>query len=189
MRSIIFTNGKGGVGKSTLAVLFAMACGKAQRQVAVLDLDQQATANDWIERVQPENVSLYTNGAFPEILLIDTPAKSELAEHLRKLPSADLFLIPTTTNVSDSSVAKRTALHLRQIAPQAKVRLVFNLVDARRSASKQLEEFAAVIECPALKSVLHLRACYAQAQTDGWRALHAEARDELSNLALEAMTL
>ncbi len=42
---------------------------------------------------------------------------------------------------------------------------------------------------PALKSVLRLRSRYAQAQTEGWRDLHAEARDELSNLALEAMTL
>ncbi len=189
MRSIIFANGKGGVGKSTLAVLFAMACGKAQRQVAVLDLDQQATSSEWLERVQPENVSMFINGASPEILLIDTPAKSDLAEHLRKLPAADLFLIPTTTNLSDQVVAKRTVLYLRQISPKTKVRLVFNLVDARRSVSKQLDEYAAAIECPALKSVLRLRSCYAQAQTDGWKALNAEARDELSNLALEAMTL
>ena len=30
---------------------------------------------------------------------------------------------------------------------------------------------------------------YAQVQTDGWRALRAEVRYKLSNLALEAMTL
>ena len=54
--------------------------------------------------------------------------------------------------------------------------------------SKQLEEYAAVID-PGTKCVLHLRSCYAQVQTDGWRALRAEVRYKLSNLALEAMTL
>lgn len=188
MRSIIFANGKGGVGKSTLAVLFAMACGKAQRRVALLDLDEQGTSRDWITDVQPENVSIY-DGTAPEILAIDTPAKSELATHLKKLPPADLFLIPTTTNLSDQIVAKRTVLHLREISPATKVRLVFNLVDSRRKVAKELEERAEGIGCPALKSVLHLRSCYAQAQVDGWKALNAEAREELSNLALEAMTL
>lgn len=188
MKSIIFANGKGGVGKSTLAVLFAMACGKAGRQVAVHDLDQQATSRDWIDRIQPENVSIFT-GPLPQILLIDTPAKSDLAEHLRELPVVDLFLIPTTTNLSDQLVAKRTVLYLRQISPETKVRLVFNLVDSRRSVSKQLDEYARAIDCPALKSVLHLRSCYAHAQSDGWKALNTEAREELSNLALEAMTL
>lgn len=189
MRSIILANGKGGVGKSTLAVLFAMACGKAQRQVALYDLDQQATSKDWVERVAPENVSIYEGRTEPEILLIDTPAKSDLAEHLRNLPPADLFLVPTTTNLSDQTVAGRTVAYLRTIAPDAKVRLVFNLVDSRRSVSKQLEDYSAAIGCPALKSVLHLRSCYAQAQAEGWKALNADAREELSSLVVEAFTL
>ena len=46
--NILLCNGKGGTGKTTMAVLLAHALAEAGKRVAVLDLDPQGTARAWL---------------------------------------------------------------------------------------------------------------------------------------------
>ena len=48
MKTIAITNHKGGVGKSGVAVCLAGALQERGLRVLVVDLDQQATATEWL---------------------------------------------------------------------------------------------------------------------------------------------
>jgi chromosome partitioning protein len=50
---IAFVNQKGGVGKTTLAVHFALWCAQRGRRVALIDTDCQQTATKWIRTADP----------------------------------------------------------------------------------------------------------------------------------------
>src|SRR2546421_10408900 len=51
---IVFTNSKGGVGKSTLAVHLAVWLHDQGAKVALLDLDKQRSSSFWIAQAEPK---------------------------------------------------------------------------------------------------------------------------------------
>ncbi|MFC1452499.1 ParA family protein [Verrucomicrobiota bacterium] len=61
--NILLCNGKGGTGKTTMAVLLAHALAEAGRRVAVLDLDPQATARNWLREMHGSKVAKHDPGA------------------------------------------------------------------------------------------------------------------------------
>ena len=66
---ISFINGKGGAGKTTTAILVAMALREAGHAAAVRDLDPQQTATRWLA----DNPELLDPAA--PIQLLDTPPR------------------------------------------------------------------------------------------------------------------
>lgn len=90
---ITFANQKGGVGKSTLALLFANWLIEKQAKVFVLDLDRQATIYDQRER----DKSMFTDQEFKYEILqyeINTPVKEIIATLLQlKEDNKDNYII------------------------------------------------------------------------------------------------
>ena len=192
MLSLLVCNGKGGVGKSTLTVLLALALARAQKRVALQDLDPQATAGDWLRRLDGGGgvlpYPLPPGDAAAEILLVDTPGRSELEAHIGGLPRAHLCIVPTTTTLGDQQVAKATIALVRRHQPGTTVKLLFNRVNAQARDARSLDEFARALDCPRLRNVVHDRKCYAYAQAQGWDALTPEAEREVLNLAIETIS-
>ena len=71
---ITLANGKGGSGKTTLAVLLAHALAESGKAVSVLDLDPQGTATNWL-RESGSKVAMYDPARKYEAVFIDTPPR------------------------------------------------------------------------------------------------------------------
>lgn len=121
MKVLAILSEKGGAGKTTVAVHLAVAAQLAGVEVAIVDLDPQASATDWTDRrgkeSQPESVAippvqldkwlakLKANGA--DLIIIDTGRDSNNAGYTAA-ENADLVLIPCRGGGFDFRALNRT---------------------------------------------------------------------------------
>lgn len=98
---ILFANQKGGVGKSTLAVLFSnFAVQKRKRKVKVFDMDfQQSLYNKHVNSEQLENEQLY------EVELSNIPGFKSIQKRARNEPS-QLTVIDLAGKMDDDNLVQ-----------------------------------------------------------------------------------
>jgi chromosome partitioning protein len=78
---------KGGVGKTTTSVYLAAAASGGRHPVTLVDADPQASAADWLEVAEDEQLEL--------VSLIEAPTDRMLAKTLDKLDADDLAVVDT----------------------------------------------------------------------------------------------
>jgi chromosome partitioning protein len=113
MQVLAILGQKGGNGKTTTALALAVAASAAKRQVAVIDLDPQATAANWSDRRAKETPAVVScqvsrlsqvldaaekGGA--DLAIIDTPGKSTDAL-IAAAKAADFVLLPIQPQLYD----------------------------------------------------------------------------------------
>jgi chromosome partitioning protein len=168
VKTIALIAQKGGVGKTTLAVNLAVACGL---RTAIFDLDQQESAAIWADRRKSDmpHVEFITErrltealkaaerGAF-ELSIIDTPPAAG-PQAFTAAQAADLILIPCRPSLVDLDAIRRSAQLVKSAAVPAFV--VFNA--APHSATTLLEDARAIAEEAGLKTspiILRERSAY-----------------------------
>jgi chromosome partitioning protein len=198
-------NSKGGVGKSTLAVHFAVWLHECNYRAALLDCDLQRSSSQWIAEAEQAGrvVVLHSEDEVIEqapqlqreadIVIADGPVGlKELTRAL--LLVADLALIPCGPSVLDLRAASeairvvKQAQSIRGGAPEAK--LLLNKVQPRYRLSRELQEASSGFEIPTASDAVGLRQAYADAVGQGtvvWRlgAPAKMAAEELNALLLE----
>ena len=185
---ITLCNGKGGSGKTTLAVLLAHALAAAGKSVAVRDLDPQGTARAWIRECgNSMKVAMYDGSSNYDAVFIDTPPR------LEALPAAlalcSVAVIVCSPSPADLWTTRDTAAAIRPQLPKgARLRLLFNGVQANTLLSRDLPALADRIGVKALESTISRRQCFQHAALLGWPALDAAAREEVFKAALEIIT-
>ena len=186
--NIMFCNGKGGVGKTTLAVLLAQALAEAGRNTAVLDTDPQRTATKWLAECEGTKVRTYESGQDYDAVLVDTPPRLDTLS--RSLAGCDLAVIASSPSPADLWTTRDTAAAIRQLLPRGtRLRLLFNGVQAHTVLSRELPDLARRIGVKALSSTISRRQVYQHAALLGWTALDQSAREELFKAALELVTI
>lgn len=185
--NILLCNGKGGTGKTTMAVLLAYALAEAGRRVAVLDLDPQHTATAWLRECDSRKVGEYETGSTYDAVFVDTPPRLDaLAPALARCSVAVIVASPSP---ADLWTSRDTAAAIRDKLPTgARLRLLFNGVQAHTVLSRELPDLAERIGVKALRSTISRRQCYQHAALLGWKALDPAAREELFKAALEVVT-
>jgi chromosome partitioning protein len=184
--NITLCNIKGGVGKTTLAVLLASALAEAGKRIAVLDLDPQATARNWIRSSDSRKVLEYETGQDYDAVFIDTPPRLDALP--AALASSSVAVIVCSPSPADLWTTRDTAAAIRPSLPKgARLRLLFNGVQAGTVLSRGLPELAERIGAKAFKAAVSRRQCYQHAALLGWRALDAAAREEIFQAALEVI--
>ena len=202
---IAMVNSKGGVGKSTLAVHFAVWLHECGYRVILLDCDLQCSSSQWVAEAEEavRVVVLHSEDEVIEqspilqqesdIVIADGPAGlKELTRAL--LLVTDLALIPCGPSVLDLRAASeairvvKQAQQIRNGAPEAK--LLLNKVQPRYRLSRELHEASSSFAIPAASHAVGLRQAYADAVGQGtvvWRMGGAAkpAADELKALFLE----
>ena len=127
MKTISFISQKGGVGKTTLAIHLAVAFAADGSNVAVLDLDPQASAAEWKdfrEQEMPGVIAIPSSrlpkvleelrGRGADVVILDTAPHSE-GTALDAARAADLILIPCQPSIMDLRAMRKTTDLLKYI--------------------------------------------------------------------------
>jgi len=185
--NILLCNGKGGTGKTTMAVLLAHALAEAGKRVAVLDLDPQATATNWLRESDSKKVALYETGSEYDAVFVDSPPRLDALA--RPLATCSVAVLVCSPSPADLWTTRDTAAAIRDKLPKgARIRILFNGVLGHTVLSRELPDLAKRIGVKALSSTISRRQCYQHAALLGWKALDQAAREELFKTALELVT-
>jgi chromosome partitioning protein len=182
---ISFCNQKGGVGKTTLSVLVALALTEVNRRVSIWDRDPQGSARTSLEG---SAVAPWPEPA--DITIIDTPPtlSGEFDDAVR---IADRVILVASPYPVDLWATKATAQQIKQVrgGAKGKATLLFNRVRRGTAFGDQdLGAIAKQVGLPCYKSTISLREAYAQTHVVGWKALSAQQREEVFSAALEIVT-
>lgn len=185
--NILLCNGKGGTGKTTMAVLLAHALAEAGKRVAVLDLDPQHTATAWLRECDGGKVAEYDSATEYDAVFMDTPPRLDaLAPALARCSVAVIVCSPSP---ADLWTSRDTAAAIRDKLPTgARLRLLFNGVLSHTILARELPDLAKRVGVKALRSTISRRQVYQHAALLGWQALDPAAREELFKAALEVVT-
>jgi chromosome partitioning protein len=182
---ITVCNGKGGAGKTTLAVLLALAWTRLGRAPALLDCDPQQTATRWLAALG-ESLSASGDNPTGDPLIIDTPpllTSPALHEALRQ---SDLVLLVSSASPADLWSSQNTAAVVREhLRPAARAFIVFNQIQKNALLARDLGHLAERIGLPMLPHYLPRRQSFQHAALLGWRALDRRTRDLLIALATD----
>lgn len=173
---------KGGVGKSTLAILLYEAFTHAGKTVFVRDWDSQGTSSKSLALITGAAPSAH-NGP-PDVVIYDTPPNLEHTATATAVRSADTVLVVTSPSPADIWEADDAVQFVRSRNEAANIRLVFNKVRKTTILGRLVEESAKGMSVPALPVTISARECYQHALAQGWRALDSAAREEVLQLTV-----
>ena len=162
MRVILVANPKGGSGKTTLSINLAGYLASQGQRVAMLDLDRQKSATQWLamrDAALPK-IDVLQDGqkASSDWLVIDSPAGLHGKNLERALKLAHKVVVPIAPSLFDIRASQEflAALHAEKAVRKAHgfVGVVGMRVDQRTRAGVTLEQFMAKQDLPVLA---HLR--------------------------------
>ncbi len=174
---ILYASGKGGSGKTTSAILTALALRSLGHRVGVRDLDPQHTASRWLE----DDLGLLDRTA--PIQLIDTAPRLDSPELARAARDADRIIIVSRPSPADLFAGQDTVDLLDQLGVRAKARLLFTHVRSTTILGRDLAQLAAQLGLETLPVHFALRESYQHAALSGWSGLTSEARREAADVA------
>ena len=127
MKVVSFVTQKGGSGKTTLALNFAIAAMAGKKRVVILDMDPQGTARKWYERREEENPPLIEIAAADlekaiagararkfDWVLIDTPGRDDAAQ-AAAIRVADFCIIPCRPSAADLEATPTTVETIKRL--------------------------------------------------------------------------
>jgi chromosome partitioning protein len=131
MRIVTFVTQKGGAGKTTLAVNCAVAAQAKKKQVLILDLDPQASAEGWYQDREADSPRLVRidSWALPEAIanaqsagfdyvMIDTPGRDEPST-TAAIRAGDFCVIPCRPTPVDLKATPATVSTINRLSKQA----------------------------------------------------------------------
>ena len=182
MKTISIVNIKGGVGKTTVAMLLAATLQDAGKSVSVDDRDPQKSATILASRL---NITIGRGG---EIVIIDTAPRNDHLQTLQAIDESDICLLIATPNPIDLATTQDTARLIESRRRGKPTRLLLNSSRKTRLGTAA-PDVLKTLSFPALKASLARREVYALAMLHGWSILSNEARNELQRLTIDILSL
>lgn len=196
MKIIAILSGKGGAGKTTLAVHLGVAAENAGLTTAIIDLDPQASALTWHDNREKETPAVVSaqasrlpqlvdaakqNGA--DIVFIDTAPHSE-ATGLVAARISELVVIPCRPAILDLRAIGAT-VDITRLADVPAV-VVLNAVPARTTLADEARTAIATYQLETAPCQLGQRIAFVHALTAGLTAQeyepHGKAAKEITTL-------
>lgn len=178
MHIITVMGQKGGSGKTTVALAYAVAATQQGQKVAVIDVDPQATAANWTDRREAETPWVVATPAARikqaiataeqqgvDLLLIDTPPHaSQLAAEAARL--SHLVLVPCRPHIFDIETLQ-TVRDMIRIAGDPPAVVVVNQAPIQGQAAQQTIEAARAVGFDVAPVILYHRAAHQHATNIG----------------------
>lgn len=200
MKTLAILSGKGGAGKTTLAVHLAVASEHAGHSTAIIDLDPQASAFSWKstrpdEAHTPVVISAHAT-RLSEILetarekgvdltIIDTAPHAETPA-LAAARAASLVLIPCRPAIFDLR-SIRTTVDITRLAGVPAL-VVLNAVPARGNRAAEARSAIATYNIPCAPFELGHRVAYVNSVTSGQTAQEIDPKGKASQEILSLYT-
>lgn len=181
MFTISIIGQKGGTGKTTAVLGLAVAAARAGHDVAVIDLDPQATAANWKDRRNEENPPVVSaqasrlrqtleaaKGSGVEFAFVDTAGRSDDSA-LNAARVADLVLIPSRPNIVEVETLSQVNDLLR-LAGNPPAFVLLNGIHptaGRASINEVHDAIRALFKLTVCPVHLCQRSAYAEAMTTG----------------------
>jgi cellulose biosynthesis protein BcsQ len=179
--NIVITHQKGGVAKSTTALIIAAVLSEVGKTFEVVDLDPQKSLTSWLNMANLES----TPGG--KYKITDTPPSVLDKATILALKDADIVVVPSGTSVAELQVTSST-LPLFKERTSGEIKVLWSKVQANTQAGKALESFAEQLQVSSFNSFIGLRQCYQQDFiTKGWGGLNSKAKEEVSAFVLELL--
>lgn len=178
MKTVAIVSQKGGSGKTTVAVHLAVCAELAGKTAAIIDLDPQASAQEWHSRRDAEAPEVITatpeqlpallksakaNGA--DLAIIDTAPHSDRAA-VAAANLADLVLIPCRPSAFDVAAIGTTLNLLKVTKALNRTAILLNAAPPRGVLTDVAEAGLSEI-VPVVPVRLHQRAAYSHAINSG----------------------
>jgi chromosome partitioning protein len=201
---VAFTNHKGGVGKTTLALHVAGAWAAQGKHIVVLDTDAQGSALDWSEQRAKERLTRLFDvlGLARDTLHVEAPEIARDVDHVvidgssrsatlmrSAMVAPDLALVPVQPSPFDGWASSETSRQLheaRRFRPQLIARFVLNRCGARTPVASEIAETMAEHEPPALAARVGRRVVFADAARTG-RLVSEMPRSQLAAREVAAL--
>lgn len=189
MKVICFVTQKGGSGKTTLTISCAVAAQQSGKEVLIIDMDIQASAEAWYQDREEEKPKLIRINANEletaiaaakkskfDIVMIDTPGRDEpsIASAIR---ASDLCIIPCRPSPADMKATPPTVETIKRLNKPAA--FVLNQTPPRSYRIKEAEQGLSVLGMVAPIHIV-LRNCYQDAQGAGLGVSEYEANGKAS---------
>jgi chromosome partitioning protein len=169
-KTLAILSEKGGAGKTTTVIHIAVAALLMGQEVAVIDLDPQASAADWCDRRggAPEAVTIpparlekllgELRGNDVDLVIVDTPREANNAAYTAA-QCADLVLIPLQPGGFDYRALTRT-LDICRLAHKTPYVILNGMRPGAHRAEADARETVAAMQCAVAPVVFHERAAY-----------------------------
>ncbi len=160
MKAILVANSKGGSGKTTLSTNIAGYLARRGQRVAILDLDRQKSATQWLANRPPHLPAIELmhaeteRGAQLDSIVIDSPAglHGKNLEHALRL--VHKVIVPIAPSAFDIQASRDflEVLHQEKIVRKGHIFIgvVGMRMDPRTRAALTLEQFLKGLDLPVL---------------------------------------
>jgi chromosome partitioning protein len=184
--NITFLAKKGGVGKTTVSLLFYEALRQAGKSVSLHDWDAQGTLSKAFAFIDGQKPDVNRKADF---VIYDTPPSLEHTATATAVRNADLVLVIASPSPADIWEAQEAVRFVQSRNAKATVRVLFNKFRKGTILSRLVEESAKEVSAPSLPVNLTYRECYIHALAQGWKALDSAAREEVLQLTVALLSV
>ena len=216
MPVVAIANGKGGVGKSTVAINLAGALAKKTETVFLVDVDPQGTLSDWFNsrKEQPANSLIHKNLEVTPLPWSANDLSSKISNKSKEyaftvidcgpandkitrtaLAVADFAIIPVTPSPYDIHSVRKTLDMIHEGKNEAGIEVQSYLLISRKivgtNLGREAREALKAFKIPILKTEICQRVALCEAgilgQTIHEYAGNSQATDEFDELGKEVL--
>ena len=183
---ITFCNGKGGVGKSTISVLFTLLLQHANVRVGHIDRDPQGTSTYWLRHLGRE---LAHPNEIYDYNIIDTPPLLNSPMFTESISQANRIIVVCSPSPTDIWTTKDTVSVVKKFKKtESDIFLLFNRVKKNTTLSNGIDSLAKQIDVPKIPGYISDRQSFQHASLYGIDGLNTEALSELTKISQEIFT-